>query len=55
MLFLVTTNKTKWDQHDNQTRLDDRIWDVGRWKIALERTLNDINKEIDVRFLKLQC
>ena len=41
-----TDNKTKWDQHDNNTRLADRIDIIRKWKDTLERTLADLDKEI---------
>lgn len=41
-----TANKTKWDQHDNNTRLADRVDHIRAWKETLEKTLADIEKEI---------
>lgn len=41
-----TANKTKWDQHDNNTRLADRVDHIRQWKQTLEKTLADIEKEI---------
>jgi len=41
-----TDNKTKWDQLDNNTRLDDRVANIRKWKDILEKTLADIDKEI---------
>lgn len=41
-----TDNKTKWDQHDNNTRLGDRIDIIRKWKDILDRTLAELDKEI---------
>jgi tektin-2 len=41
-----TANKTKWDQHDNNTRLADRVEHIRKWKDILERTLSDLDREI---------
>lgn len=41
-----TSNRTKWDQHDNNTRLADRVDHIRRWKDILERTLADLDREI---------
>ncbi|XP_068015030.1 tektin-2 isoform X2 [Melanerpes formicivorus] len=42
-----TNSQTKWDEHDNQTRLADRISSVNRWKEKLDKCLADIDAEID--------
>ncbi|NXL41707.1 TEKT2 protein, partial [Podilymbus podiceps] len=42
-----TNNQTKWDEHDNQTRLAERISSVNRWKETLDKCLADIDEEID--------
>ncbi|KFR14120.1 Tektin-2, partial [Opisthocomus hoazin] len=42
-----TSNQTKWDEHDNQTRLAERISSVNRWKETLDKCLADIDVEID--------
>ncbi|XP_010141304.1 PREDICTED: tektin-2, partial [Buceros rhinoceros silvestris] len=42
-----TNNQTKWDEHDNQTRLAERISRVNRWKETLDKCLADIDAEID--------
>nr|XP_025960395.1 tektin-2 [Dromaius novaehollandiae] len=42
-----TNNQTKWDEHDNQTRLAERINSVNRWKETLDKCLADIDAEID--------
>ncbi|XP_072741369.1 tektin-2 isoform X2 [Ciconia boyciana] len=42
-----TTNQTKWDEHDNRTRLAERISSVNRWKETLDKCLADIDAEID--------
>ncbi|KFU97965.1 Tektin-2, partial [Pterocles gutturalis] len=39
--------QTKWDEHDNQTRLAERISSVNRWKETLDKCLADIDTEID--------
>ncbi|NWS52794.1 TEKT2 protein, partial [Chunga burmeisteri] len=40
-------NQTKWGEHDNQTRLAERISSVNRWKETLDKCLADIDAEID--------
>ncbi|NXH19854.1 TEKT2 protein, partial [Bucco capensis] len=42
-----TNNQAKWDEHDNQTRLAERIGSVSRWKETLDKCLTDIDVEID--------
>nr|XP_039257130.1 tektin-2-like [Styela clava] len=42
----VTANQTKWDQHDNNTRLDNRIDDITKWRETLERCLAETDDEI---------
>ncbi|XP_075378211.1 tektin-2 isoform X2 [Mycteria americana] len=42
-----TNNQTKWDEHDNRTRLAERISSVNRWKETLDKCLADIDVEID--------
>ncbi|NXI47987.1 TEKT2 protein, partial [Galbula dea] len=42
-----TNNQTKWDEHDNRTRLAERISSVNRWKETLDKCLTDIDVEID--------
>ncbi|KAM7083481.1 tektin-2 isoform 2-T3 [Ciconia maguari] len=42
-----TNNQTKWDEHDNRTRLAERISSVNRWKETLDKCLADIDAEID--------
>lgn len=39
--------QTKWDEHDNRTRLAERIDSVNRWKETLDKCLADIDTEID--------
>jgi len=41
-----TDNKTKWDQYDNNTRLADRVDHIRKWKDILEKTLSELDKEI---------
>ncbi|KAM9320806.1 tektin-2 [Gastrophryne carolinensis] len=42
-----TNNQTKWDEHDNKTRLADRIDDVEKWKLVLDKCLAEVDEEID--------
>ena len=42
-----TDNKTHWDTTNNNTRLDDRVIAIDNWKTTLERTLKDLDLEID--------
>ncbi|NXW41163.1 TEKT2 protein, partial [Nyctiprogne leucopyga] len=42
-----TNNQTKWDEHDNQTRLAERISSLNRWKETLDKCLADVDAEID--------
>nr|XP_017531789.2 tektin-2 [Manis javanica]XP_017531790.2 tektin-2 [Manis javanica]XP_036877119.1 tektin-2 [Manis javanica]XP_036877120.1 tektin-2 [Manis javanica] len=42
-----TTNQTIWDEHDNRTRLAERIDTVNRWKEMLDKCLTDLDAEID--------
>ncbi|XP_021231182.1 tektin-2 isoform X1 [Numida meleagris] len=42
-----TNNQAKWDEHDNQTRLAERISSVNRWKETLDKCLADIDEEIN--------
>ncbi|KAM6239969.1 tektin-2 isoform 2-T3 [Porphyrio hochstetteri] len=42
-----TNSQTKWDEHDNQTRLAERISSVNRWKEILDKCLADIDAEIN--------
>jgi len=46
-LDLITANQTKWDQHDNETRLDDRINDINEWNKVITRTIADTEEEIN--------
>uniref|UniRef100_A0A8V0YQ52 Tektin n=1 Tax=Gallus gallus TaxID=9031 RepID=A0A8V0YQ52_CHICK len=39
--------QAKWDEHDNQTRLAERISSVNRWKETLDKCLADVDEEID--------
>ncbi|XP_008058159.1 tektin-2 [Carlito syrichta] len=43
-----TNNQTIWDEHDNRTRLAERIDTVNRWKEMLDKCLMDLDAEIDV-------
>ncbi len=42
-----TDNKTRWTQHDTNTKLDGRISDITQWKETLSRTLTDTEKNIE--------
>ncbi|NXX13388.1 TEKT2 protein, partial [Podargus strigoides] len=42
-----TNNQAKWDEHDNQTRLVERISSVNIWKETLDKCLTDIDAEIN--------
>ncbi|XP_027720500.1 tektin-2 [Vombatus ursinus] len=42
-----TNNQTIWDEHDNRTRLSERIDSVDQWKEILDKCLTDIDAEID--------
>ena len=46
-LILFVENKTRWTQHDNDTRLEVRIGDVQNWMDTLSKTLHDTEEEID--------
>lgn len=39
--------QTIWDEHDNRTRLAERIDTVNRWKEMLDKCLMDLDAEID--------
>ena len=47
MYAYFTENKTRWTQHDNDTRLDVRIGDIHNWMDTLSKTLHDTEEEID--------
>ncbi|KAK2546334.1 Tekt2 [Columba livia] len=42
-----TNNQAKWDEHDNRTRLAERISSVNRWKETLDKCLTDVDAEIE--------
>lgn len=42
-----TNNQTLWDEHDNRTRLAERIDTVTRWKEILDKCLTDLDAEMD--------
>ncbi|XP_045715498.1 tektin-2 [Phyllostomus hastatus] len=42
-----TNNQTIWDEHDNRTRLAERVDTVNRWKEMLDKCLTDLDAEID--------
>ncbi|XP_012620685.1 tektin-2 [Microcebus murinus] len=41
-----TNNQTIWDEHDNKTRLAERITTVTRWKEMLDKSLTDLDTEM---------
>ena len=41
-----TDNHTRWTQHDSNTKLEKRIDDINEWREALERCLDDTQREI---------
>lgn len=45
--LLFVENKTRWTQHDNDTRLEVRIGDIQNWMDTLSKTLHDTEEEID--------
>ena len=47
MQCLRAENKTRWTQHDNDTRLDVRIGGIHNWMDTLSKTLQDTEEEID--------
>uniref|UniRef100_UPI003AAA29FB tektin-2 n=1 Tax=Centroberyx gerrardi TaxID=166262 RepID=UPI003AAA29FB len=42
-----TSSKTFWDESDNSRRLSDRVWDVARWKEALEACAQEVDREME--------
>ncbi|CAK6971576.1 tektin-2 [Scomber scombrus] len=42
-----TNCKTTWDESDTSRRLSDRVWDVARWKEALETCAQSVDKEME--------
>jgi len=46
-LDLVTANRTKWDQFNNETRLDTKINETNEWMIVISRTIADTEEEIN--------
>ncbi|XP_053313181.1 tektin-2 [Spea bombifrons] len=42
-----TNNQTQWDEHDNRTRLADRIDEVNKWREVLDKCLAEVDAEID--------
>lgn len=40
-------NRTRWTQHDNDTKLDVRIGDIHNWMDTLAKTLHNTEEEID--------
>ncbi|XP_044028795.1 tektin-2 [Siniperca chuatsi] len=42
-----TSCKTTWDESDTSRRLSDRVWDVARWKEALETCAQKVDEEME--------
>jgi len=42
----VTYNRTKWEKHLNDVRLEDRLIEIEKWRNELERVLGNADKEI---------
>ncbi|XP_034016019.1 tektin-2 [Thalassophryne amazonica] len=42
-----TSCKTIWDENETSCRLSDRIWDVARWKEALEACAQKLDEEME--------
>ncbi|XP_031151618.1 tektin-2 [Sander lucioperca] len=42
-----TNCKTTWDESDTSRRLSDRVWDVARWKEALETCAQRVDEEME--------
>ncbi|XP_008299313.1 tektin-2 [Stegastes partitus] len=42
-----TRCKTIWDESDSSRRLSDRIWDVARWRDALESCAQKVDEEME--------
>ncbi|XP_045914962.1 tektin-2 isoform X2 [Micropterus dolomieu] len=42
-----TNCKTTWDESDTSRRLSDRVWDVARWKEALETCAQKVDEEME--------
>ncbi|XP_067468445.1 tektin-2 [Thunnus thynnus] len=42
-----TNCTTTWDESDTSRRLSDRVWDVARWKEALETCAQKVDKEME--------
>ncbi|XP_042363048.1 tektin-2 [Plectropomus leopardus] len=42
-----TTCKTTWDEIDTSRRLSERLWDVSRWKEALETCAQKVDEEME--------
>jgi len=44
----LTANETKWNQHNSNSKLEDRINDINEWKKVLRRTTVDTEEEISL-------
>jgi len=42
----VTNNRTRWEKHLNDVRLEDRLIDIEKWRNELERVLSNADQEI---------
>ncbi|XP_049459206.1 tektin-2 [Epinephelus fuscoguttatus] len=42
-----TNCMTNWDESDTSARLSDRVWDVSRWKEALETCAQKVDEEME--------
>ena len=47
IVFVTVESRTRWTQHDNDTRLDVRTSDIKNWIDTLAKTLHDTEEEID--------
>lgn len=47
LFFRLCLSQTIWDEHDNRTRLAERIDSINRWKETLDKCLTDLDAEID--------
>ncbi|KAM9386052.1 tektin-2 [Pholidichthys leucotaenia] len=42
-----TNSQTTWDENNTSRRLNDRVWDVARWKNALETCAQKVDEEME--------
>ncbi|XP_061597322.1 tektin-2 [Cololabis saira] len=50
----LTSCQTVWDESETRRRLSDRVWDVTRWKEALEACAQEVDKEMEALTLSKQ-